>query len=105
MLKIYGSKMCSDCLNCKLNFDKFDIEYEFIDINDSLSNLKTFLDMRDHNPVFDRLKEIGDIGLPGIVKENGDVFTDWETYLKDLGHEDLDYIDDNPSCSISGKGC
>lgn len=104
MLKIYGSPMCSDCWECKHNFDRYAIDYEFIDINRSLSDLKTFLQMRDSDPVFDRLKAIGDIGLPAIVKEDGTVFTDWETYLKEKGLEPV-YSESGPACSLNGKGC
>ena len=104
MFKIYGSEMCPDCIACKKNFDLYNVEYQFIDINKSLRDLKVFLDMRDHNPIFDRLKAIGDIGLPAIVSEDGTVFTDWETYLKENGHNPV-YEDNGPSCSITGKGC
>ena len=104
MLKIYGSEMCPDCIQCKKNFDIYNVEYEFIDINKSLHNLKVFLDYRDHNPIFDRLKAIGDIGLPAIVKQDGEVFTDWETYLRNQGKEPV-YEDLGESCSINGKGC
>lgn len=103
MLKIYGSKMCPDCQACKTNFDYYGIDYEFIDINKELKNLKEFLILRDSNPIFDRLKKIHDIGLPAIVKENGEVFTDWETYLSQQGK---DIIETNlPSCSLDHKGC
>ena len=47
MLKIYGSEMCPDCVACKKNFDFYHIEYEFIDINKTLKNLKIFLKQRD----------------------------------------------------------
>ena len=104
MLKIYGSEMCPDCVACKKNFDIYDVEYEFLDINASLRNLKVFLDYRDHNPVFDRLKAIGDIGLPAIVKEDGEVFTDWETYLRQMGKQPV-YEDSGEACSIDRKGC
>ena len=83
MLKVYGSLICPDCVNCKKYFDLYHIEYEYLDINESLRNLSVFLDMRDHQPVFDKWKAIGDIGIPAIVKEDGEVFTDWEGYLKE----------------------
>ena len=105
MLKIYGSPMCSDCVNAKLNFDKFGIEYEYINIMESLKNLKKFLYYRDNYPeVFNRLIKIGDIGIPCIV-DNDLVFTDWETYLKNMGHTDLIYQNTIKACSINGKGC
>ncbi len=104
MFKIYGSIKCPDCRNCKLNFDYYNIPYEFIEVLDSLKNLKMFLHYRDNNPkIFDRLIKIGDIGLPAIVDEDDNVFTDWEKYLTDLGKEI--FYETKESCSITGKGC
>ncbi len=105
MFKVYGSAMCPDCVWLKLNFDTYGIEYEFIDILDSLKNLKEFLKLRDNLEVFDRLKKIGDIGLPAVVRENGEVFVAWEKYITDeLGLKLLE-LEDKKSCSIDGKGC
>ena len=33
MLKVYGSQMCPDCIQCEANYDEYRINYEFIDIN------------------------------------------------------------------------
>ena len=105
MITIYGSEMCPDCRNCKINFDKYHIEYEFIDINESLKNLKKFLYYRDHyKDVFDRLIQIGDIGLPCLV-DGENVFTDWETYLRNLGFRDLEYEENPNVCHIGKGGC
>lgn len=49
MLKVYGSPMCPDCRACKVNFEENG-----------------------------KWKAVGDIGIPGIVGENGTVFTDLE---------------------------
>ncbi len=104
MFKIYGSNKCPDCINCKANFDEYKIEYEFVEVLDSLRNLKTFLHYRDNNPeVFNRLIEIGDIGLPAIVDENDKVFTDWESFLKEKGLNPF-YVT-GEACSLGGKGC
>lgn len=105
MLKVYGSSMCPDCRNCKLNFDKFGIEYEYIDINASIRNLKDFLILRDKEECFVRLKAVHDVGIPALVDEEK-VFTDWETYLKEQGYTDLEYEkSEGHACSIDGKGC
>lgn len=104
MLKIYGSMQCPDCVACKANFDAYSVEYEFIDVLKELKNLKTFLHYRDSEPVFQRLIAIGDIGIPAIVKEDGTVFTDWETWLKEQGKEPI-AVGEGQSCSIDGKGC
>ena len=104
MLKIYGSPMCPDCRECKENFDANGVEYTMIDINESLRNLKEFLALRDSLPVFDHCKEIGDIGLPALVREDGTVFLDWQGYLieNDLP---IVYKESGPVCSLDGKGC
>lgn len=103
MLKIYGSELCPDCIACKMNFDRYGISYEFLDITKNLKNLKEFLVYHDTCPVFGHLKKIHDIGLPAILKEDGEIFTDWEGYLKEKGLAPF-YIE-GKSCSITGKGC
>jgi len=104
MLKVYGSEMCPDCINCKRNFDDNGIEYTYIDINKDLKDLKDFLKMRDENPIFDRLKAIGDIGIPAIVMEDDTVFTDWEGFLSERNLP-ITYENVGKACSIDGKGC
>jgi len=104
MLKIYGSPMCPDCRECKENFDANGVEYTMIDINESLRNLKEFLALRDSLPVFDHCKEIGDIGLPALVREDGTVILDWERYLSDNGLP-IVYKESGPACTLDGKGC
>ena len=104
MIKVYGSKMCPDCVACKFNFDANQIAYEFLDINESLRTLKDFLILRDSQPVFDHLKAVNDIGIPACVKEDGTVFTDWEVYLKEQGME-VKEVQAGTACSLDHKGC
>ncbi|HCK88237.1 MAG TPA: glutaredoxin [Erysipelotrichaceae bacterium] len=104
MFKIYGSEMCPDCRECRANFDAYGIQYEVIDINESLANLKAFLKLRDHDSVFDPCRENNSIGLPAIVREDGTVFLDWEGYLEKEGLTVM-HISDGQACSIDRKGC
>lgn len=106
MIRVYGSKMCPDCRNLELNFRTYGIEYEYLDINEKLANLKAFLILRDTNPeVFDRLKAIHDIGIPACVDQTGRVFNDWETLVASMGHEVLSE-ERGESCSLSDRrGC
>ena len=107
MLKVYGSDMCPDCVQCKKNFDRYGVEYEFIDINASIPNLKQFLKIRDNDPVFDVCRINNTIGIPALVKEDGTVFLDWDNYLKEKGLEaDYDISDYGKVCSLDNKqGC
>ncbi len=96
--------MCPDCRECRANFDADGVEYEFIDINESLRSLKDFLALRDSLPVFDRAKQVGDIGLPAAVREDGSVFLDWEAYLTELGLP-IVFRESGRACGPDRKGC
>ena len=104
MLTVFGSPMCPDCRECKANFDAYGIEYEMIDINGSLKNLKAFLALRDKLPVFDPCKERGSIGIPALVTEDGSVLLDWEGFLKEKA---LPVVlrESGPVCSLDGRNC
>lgn len=81
MLKIYGSMMCPDCVKCREELDRAGVEYEYLDFADSLLNLKEFLAIRDGNPLFDEVRRKGSIGIPCIVRDDGNVTLDWEEYM------------------------
>lgn len=74
--------------------------FEVIDISRHVRNLKQFLDLRDSNPVFDEAKEIGDVGIPYYVLEDGTVTLS----SRDVGLEPMPEPD-GTSCSINGSTC
>ena len=81
MLKIYGSMLCPDCVECREDLDKAGVEYEYLDFSENLRNLKEFLKIRDDFALFDEVRERGSIGIPCIVEEAGTVCLDWEKYM------------------------
>lgn len=81
MLKIYGSMLCPDCVDCCADLDRNNIPYEFLDFAVSVKNLKEFLTIRDREPVFGEVRQRGSIGIPCIVKEDGSVTLSWEEVL------------------------
>jgi len=81
MLKIYGSMLCKDCVDCVADLQKANVEFLFCDFADSLIYLKEFLKIRDENSLFDGVREKGSIGIPAIVKEDGSVTLDWNGFL------------------------
>lgn len=78
MLKIYGSMLCPDCVECREDLDKAGVEYEFLDFAESLKNLKAFLQLRDGNALFDGCRGEGKIGIPCLQREDGSITLDWE---------------------------
>lgn len=80
MLKIYGSMMCPDCVQCRKELDEAGVAYEYLDFADSLKNLKEFLKLRE-DPIFDEIKANGSIGIPCIVDEENRVKFGWSEYV------------------------
>lgn len=74
-LVMYGSEKCPDCRTALVELDRKDIEYVFINITDSMSNLREFLDLRDNNDEFSQIKTNGSIGIPCYVKNNRITFS------------------------------
>ena len=81
MLKIYGSMLCPDCVQCRKDLDKAGVPYEYLDFSEHLLHLKEFLALRDSESVFDEIRASGKIGIPCIVTEDGSVTLDWEEFL------------------------
>lgn len=48
------------------------VEFEYIDITDSMRNLKIFLKLRDTRPEFAEIKKLGRVGVPLIMVGNGE---------------------------------
>lgn len=81
MLKIYGSMLCKDCVQCREDLDNAGVVYEYLDFAGSLLNLKAFLALRDREPIFAAVRDAGAIGIPCIVKEDGGVTLDWSEFM------------------------
>lgn len=81
MLKIYGSMLCKDCIQCRQDLDAAGVAYSYHDFADELLNLKEFLQIRDREPIFGVAKEDGLIGIPCIVCEDGSVTLQWKQFL------------------------
>lgn len=81
MLKIYGTMLCKDCVDCAAAFDAAGLPYEFCAFDDNLAHLKQFLLFRDSSPFFDAVREAGTIGIPCIVKDDGTLTLDWASCL------------------------
>lgn len=100
MIKIYGMKTCPYCSYVEQQVEGDD-RFQVIDIGTNVRYMHEFMDMRDHSPVFDHSKEIGDIGIPCFVLPDGTITLKPE----DVGLKEWDGASDAPSCSIDGKGC
>ena len=73
MSKMYGSILCPDCVEAKEDFEKINYKYEFVNITESMSNLKEFLHIRDTRKEFNEVKSLGYVGIPAILTDNNKI--------------------------------
>ena len=81
MLIIYGSMLCKDCVQCVEDLKRANISFEFCDFADNIVYLSEFMHLRDQEPIFDRVKKEGNIGIPCIVGEDGSISLSWDWYV------------------------
>lgn len=103
MIKIYGMPGCPYCDYVYEQVKERKAEFEYINIGESIRNMSAFTRLRDTNPVFDRMKEIGDVGIPAFVFEDGTVSIDpADVGLIEYGSPDACSIEDHKQ---GRKGC
>lgn len=109
MTKVYVMSTCPDCINVKAELAG-NPEYQLIDIGEQARNLKEFLRLRDAHPAFDRVKVLGNIGIPCFLYSDGSVSFSLAssrripaTQLSSAANADTPA--DGATCSIDGKGC
>lgn len=98
---MYGAKICPDCVeSLEILQSRSDIELDYRNIIENTSILKEFLNYRDHEEIFIKIKATNKIGIPFFLLEDG---------TKTL--EITDFIDINDtretrsnSCSVNGGG-
>lgn len=69
---MYGSGICSDCVRAEEQLrGRSDIHLDYRVITQDTKILKEFLSYRDQEPVFNKAKEKGYIGIPFFILEDG----------------------------------
>ena len=81
MLKIYGSKLCPDCVACCQQLEAAKVPFEYCDFAESLNVLKEFLKLRDENRIFDDVRDAGKIGIPCIIRDDGTLTLRWDEFI------------------------
>lgn len=68
---VFGSKYWPGCQPAKEYLSEKNIKFTYIDITESIFNLKKFLKYRDTYEEFQAVKESGQVGIPCIIINNG----------------------------------
>ena len=103
MIKIYGMPTCPYCDYVHEQIKGRESEFEYINIGEKIENMGEFIRLRDTNPTFDHSKEIGDVGIPAFVFEDGSISLDpADVGLIEYGGTAACSIDDHKN---GRKGC
>ena len=81
-ITVFGSPLWAECKPVREYLLENKVEFDYIDITDSMRSLKIFLAFRDKDPYFDPIKKRGSVGIPTIMIGNGEKFL--------VGSTDLD---------------
>lgn len=104
-MKVYGTHICIDCRNYQALQASRGFAAEFIDITASTANLKEFLALRDHDPVFAPVRERGGIGVPLFVNDDGRKTFDLDEALGWIGQPPVqpeEIAEQRPACGLNG---
>ena len=103
MIKIYGMPTCPYCDYVHEQIQGREDEFTYINIGENIRNMSAFTRLRDASPVFDHCKEIGDVGIPALVFEDGSISIDpADAGLIEYGAPAACSIEDHQS---GRKGC
>lgn len=80
---LFFSSLCPDTEPFLKVLNPIGIEYEAVNITESMANLKRFLSLRDVRPEFDEKKSLNQVGVPVYVTEDATLIFD-ETSLLDF---------------------
>lgn len=104
-MKVYGTDICISCRNYKAIQKSRGFDAEFVDITENTTNLKEFLKIRDHEPLFESVKEENRIGIPLFVNEDGEKTFDINEALSWIGQEYVredEIVEKTVSCGMDG---
>ena len=72
-IKFYSSKLWPECLPLKALLLEKNIPFEYIEITESISNLKEFLKLRDTMKGFKLAKSTHSVGVPALIIDDEEV--------------------------------
>ena len=66
-IKLYGSKHWPGCPGVKEALLQNNVEFDYVEITDSMKNLKEFLKIRDNSDDFNIVRRVHAVGIPMIL--------------------------------------
>lgn len=69
-IKLFFSDKCPHCPPIISKLDELKIDYEKVNITNSMQELKEFLKLRDTEKFFEQIKAEGRVGVPTLLVED-----------------------------------
>ncbi|MGR3807473.1 hypothetical protein [Pasteurella testudinis] len=82
---LFFTHLCPDTEPFVAELNGLKVEYESVNIFESMANFKRFLKLRDSDRTFDEAKQNGYIGIPALLLVNGDVILELDELKRRLG--------------------
>lgn len=79
---VVGSHLCPDTLYALTRLVEAGKDIEFKNISASLPDLKVYLGLRESEPMYEKVKANGGIGIPCFILEDGTKTLDLKDVLK-----------------------
>ena len=99
MITVFVMSTCPDCTRIEAQI-KDNPNYHIVDIGAHVRNLKAFLQLRDNDPTLSAARQMGFVGIPCFVLEDGTVTL--SSLEAGVGAKPAA---ENASCNIDGSGC
>lgn len=82
---MYGSHLCPDTLYALNKLKDGNVDVDFRNISAALGNLKEFIKIRETDAMYDEVKKNNGLGIPLMIKENGEKTFDYQDILNHKG--------------------
>lgn len=83
-VKVIGSHLCPNTLYALNKLKEKNATFEFKNLSASFSDLKAYLHVRENNPLYEAVREAGNIGIPFFELEDGTQTLDLEAVVNRL---------------------
>lgn len=83
-IKLYGSQHWPGCPSVKEALLQANIEFDYVEITDSMKNLKEFLKLRDKRDEFKIVRRVHAVGLPMLLVDDAIHFNITEEIIETL---------------------
>lgn len=78
---LFGSDKCGQCPPAKKYLENKGIDFRWVNITESMQNLREFLALRDQREEFTEIKREGYVGIPCLLTDEGKIVFDVEDYF------------------------